>query len=301
MAWLKLGLFPVTLLLAACQPKAEHLAETGGPASQAKSPASPFNNPVALPEPSERAVDLILPEPGEVLRAIYKKAGDGSSAYSIGDRAWANYWYGHTYEIGGRRYFTGFACNTAERLDETEEGYAAPGDQVEITQATYVKAPEGSVAAWEFVGAERGIGSFGGYERANAIDDRSQAQTYSTPHGKYFLAVPTWYLDGGVRVSTSEIFCLDPSQHRWRYMGSIQTGEDNSAGCSDDPEERLAPCAISMGSVIFRPQFEEEAPSIQVAKKGAVVEAPGKIRELGLAEAEEYLYDKAESRYQLAR
>lgn len=301
MRWIKHALFPISLVLAACQPKADRLTESGEAAPHTKSPASPFNNPVAIPESNEQAANLILPEPGDVLRAIYKKSGDGSSAYGIGHQTWASYWYGHTYEIAGRQYFTGFAYSTAEPLGEIEEDYAAPGDQVAIAQATYARAPEGSVAAWELVRAERDVGYFGGRERANTIDDRLPTRTYGMPHGEHYLAVPTWYLEGGVKVSTAEIFRLNPQLGQWRYLGSVPTGEDNSAACADDSIEGLPPCAISSGELMFHQKSGKEMPLIRVARKGKVVEAPGMARDLDPSDMSVYVYNEVEKRYQSPR
>lgn len=294
-------LLPFTFLLAACQLEADPHTESSKDAIQTRMPVSPFRNPVAMSDSSQRAVSTSLPDPGEVLLAIYKKEGDGSSSYEVGNQVWVSYWYGHAYEIDGRRYFTGFAYNTGTP-SEDGAGISAPGDQVEISQATYAIAPEGSVTVWEFAGAERDIGKFGGRERGNAIDEEASPQTFRTAGGDYLLAVPTWYLETGVKAKTAELFMLKRQQMHWQYLGSIATGEDNSAGCaSDDVAEGLPPCAVNTGLLEFQPQQESEMPFIRVEMKGKVIDGPGKTRDFGPRGTAEYRYDQATSMYMLVQ
>ena len=289
------ALLPFTLFLAACQPDAAPKAESDKYAPHNRGPVSPFKNPVALPDSGTQSAHPSYPDPAEVLRAVYRKDGDGSASYEIGNGAWASYWYGHAFEKDGRKYFTGFVYSTGSY--SPEDAIAGPGDQVSISQATYVMAPEGSVAVWEFAGAERDIGRFGGHEKGNAVDQNEVPVTYATPDGGYLLAVPAWYLEAGVVIKTAEIFRLD-RQHRWRYLSSITTGEDNSAGCADDPGEGLPPCAVSLGRLLFRMRTDDTMPSIVVAKHGKVIEASGKTRELGPLDDREYFYDPSAARYQ---
>ncbi len=259
---------------------------------------SPFKNPVAMSGSSVYTPDLSPPEPGEVLRAIYKEAGDGSSSYEIDNQVWASYWYGHTYQIKGRQYFTGFAYSTKETSDG-DSATAAPADQVEISQATYALSPEGAVTVWEFVGAKRDVGRFGGRERANSIEEGQSPVTYLMSNGDYLIAVPTWYLETGVRMTSSEVFLLSLVQNRWRYLGNIATGEDNSASCDDvTPKgEGLPPCAVSTGSLEFYLRPGQAMPSIRVTRKGKVVDSPNKTRDLGPLDSREYFYDMAVSKY----
>lgn len=293
-------LLPLMLLLAACQVEADRNFSSIVGEKQIRGAASPFKNPVAMSGPSERDIESSLPDPGEVLRAIYKKAGDGSSSYDIGNQVQVSYWYGHAYQFEGRRYFTGFAYSTSA-MPDSEPEISAPGDLVQISQATYAFSPEGAVTLWEFVDTERDIGQFGGREKGNAVEEGRPPVTYRTPGGDYLIAVPTWYLETGVRVKTSEIFLLNRAQKRWKYLGSITTGEDNSAGCAGGaPEdEGLPPCAVSVGKLGFYLRPGEAMPSIQVKREGKVVDSPDKTRDLGPLDSREYFYDQAASKYAL--
>lgn len=248
-----------------------------------------------MPALRRKSANESLPEPGEVLRAIYKKAGNGTATYGIGDGVWVSYWYGHAYHFDGRRYFTGFAYSTAP--SEGEEGYPAPGDRVSLSQATYALAPEGSVTVWEFVGAERDIGRFGGRARGDEVDDRLPARTYATPGGDYLLAVPTWYLASGVRVGASQILRLKSPGPHWRYLGSVATGEDNTAACAQTPDVGLPPCRASQGELTFRQRPDKDMPSILVAIKTKAAVATGKAKELSVFDSREYFFDRTQRRY----
>lgn len=250
-----------------------------------------------MPALRPKPVDESPPEPGEVLRAIYKKAGNGSANYSIGNGIWAGYWYGHAYTVDGRRYYTGFAYNT-EAADVEHGDYPAPGDTVWISQATYAQAPEGSVAVWEFVGAQRDLGRFGGRERGNAIDDRVAPLTHLTPGGDYLLAVPAWYPASGVRMSAAEVFRLERRQMRWEYLGSVATGDDNSAACAELPGDGLPPCSISIGELTFRQRPGEDMPSILVAMKGKIEAGPGAAGRMGSLDSREYFFDRVKRRFE---
>lgn len=287
-------LFLLALGLAACQ--GDHPSGPDTPA-RAQHPFSSPKNPFAMPALLPKSADESPPEPGEVLRAIYKKAGDGSANYSIGKGIWAGYWYGHAYHLDGRRYYTGFAYNT-EAADTNRGDFPAPGDRVSISQATYVRAPEGSVAVWEFVGAQRDIGRFGGRGRGNAIDDHLMPQTHLTPGGDYLVAVPAWYLASGVRMSTAEVFRLERRKMQWEYLGSVATGEDNSAACAELPGDGLPQCAISTGELTFRQRPGKDMPSILVAMKGKVEGEPGGAGVLGSLEGREYFFDQEKGRFQ---
>ncbi|MCL1635111.1 hypothetical protein M2650_10795 [Luteimonas sp. SX5] len=288
------------LVLPACGYADRNPGSTQGEA-QARAAVSPFKNPVAMSASVEHPLDLSPPEPSEVLRAIYKKEGDGSSSYDIGNEVWVSYWYGHAYRVAGHQYFTGFAYNTEASSGDGAEG-SAPGDLVSISQATYAISPKGSVTVWEFVSEEHGIGRFGGRGRANAIEENHEPITHLAAGGVYMLAVPTWYLEGGTRISVSEVFLLNRERHKWQYLGSVSTGEDNSAGCADggSEDEGLPPCAVNIGKLEFYQRPGETMPSIRVVRKGRVVDTRGKTRELDSLDVYEYVYDQVTSKYKLA-
>lgn len=291
----------LVFILAACQSEADHLGESSKHATQGRKSVSPFRNPVTMSDSSQRSAEAAPPDPGEVLRAIYKQEGDGSSSYELEGQIWATYWYGHDYEFDGRRYFTGFAYNTVEKPDDDAD-IPAPGDQVAISQATYVRAPEGSVALWEFVSAERDIGKFGGFEKGSTVDEGLLPQSYLTEAGNYLLAVTAWNLESGIRLRTAEVFVRKHGQDHWQYAGSIATGEDNSAGCaSDAAAEGLPPCAVSVGKLEFQPRPDVEMPPIRVAMMGKVIHSPGMTGNLGSRDVAEYRYDQAVSKYQLVQ
>lgn len=282
-------------LLTACSPQTENPARSEY-RDKAKTSVALFKAPAAMPAPRQKSANEPLPEPGEVLRAIYKKAGNGSSNYSIGDGIWVSYWYGHSYYFNGRRYFTGFAYST-DVESRGVDGYPAPGDQVSLSQATYALAPEGSVTVWEFIGAERGIGRFGGRARGDDVDDRLSPQTYTTPGDDYLLTVPTWYLASGVRMATTQIFRLKSPGPNWEYLGSIATGEDNTAACAQAPDDGLPPCRISQGELTFRQWPDRDMPSILVAIKAKAIAATGKAKKLSAFDSREYFFDRKEKQY----
>lgn len=249
-----------------------------------------------MPALCQTSADPYPPEPGEVLRAIYKKAGDGTANYGIGDGIWVSYWCGHMYWAGGRRYFTGFAYATGTQ-GQSQDRYSAPGDRVTLSQATYVLAPAGSVAIWEFVCAQRNIGRFGGRDRGDEIDDRSPFQSHATPAGDYLLAVPAWRLVSGVRMYATQILRLRLPGPLWEHLGGVATGEDGTAACAQVSGQGASECEISQGELTFRHRSGEDMPSIVVAFKTKTVDAAGKAGKLNGFDNREYFFDRAAKKY----
>jgi hypothetical protein len=152
------------------------------------------------------------PTPGEVINAIHDIAGDGSASYEIENGSVATFWFGYAFELDGAGYYTGFVAETPEKYSDAEkDADPTPDTQVTLSQATFSLAEPGAARSWAFEMAEFSIGTFGAFERGNAIDDKRKPQTYKTPDGKFVLAVPTWSLSGGVRVDAYDLFAFEPA------------------------------------------------------------------------------------------
>ncbi|AWV06054.1 hypothetical protein [Marilutibacter maris] len=239
------------------------------------------------------------PTPDSVLYLIYQKDGDGATSYEIANGAWANYWYGHRFELGGKHYFTGFAYATREIFSDD----AGPGleSEVSLSHATFELTDESGAKPWTFVGAEPYIGKFGGYDKGNAVDEGREAQEFKTSDGRLLLAVPTWSLQSGVRIESFDMFVYNPAEelpvdeHHWTYVGNVYTGEDNSAACDD--EGVTLSCVKSLGKLQFVSRDGDPMPSLKVELEGTAIEGPGKVKELGTSDVVEYGYDAEAKSY----
>lgn len=252
---------------------------------------------------SQKTAAVQPPSPSSVLYLIYQKDGDGASSYEVDNGSWATYWYGYSFDLGGKHYFTGFASQTPDKYGKSdEENYADADAKVTLTQATFFTTNPDAEKPWTFQGSERYIGEFGGYEKANEVDETRKPQSYQTPSGKLLLAVPTWYLSSGTRVSSFDVLVFNPDEltktdeTRWTYLGNIVAGEDNGAAC-DEEEGAVVPCVKSSGVLSFAPQDGSDLPLIRIAVSGTEIAAPGKIRPLGSADNAEYRYDPAKQQY----
>ncbi len=245
------------------------------------------------------------PTPGEVINAIHDIPGDGSDSYPIENGSVATFWYGHAFELAGTQYYTGFVAETPEHYSEQDQELAlAPSAQATLTHATFTRADAGAARAWAFDSAEFCIGRFGERERAAAIDPGRRAQSYTTPGGRFVLAVPTWELVAGVREDAFEVLAFDPAlladadATHWTYLGRIVAGQDNGAAVDEDGP---VPLARSFGALSFEPQPGADLPLIHVAMSGTEVAGPGEVRTLGPADAVEYRYIESERQYQPSR
>lgn len=292
------GLLVFMILLMGCHSEVGHPVDAHAGATKAQTAESPFKNPVAASDAEQALVDIPLPKPGEVLNAIYDEPGDGSAAYYVGDMAWGAYWYGHTYELDGQKYFTGFVyCTYPDEGMETP----APGDRVMVAQATYARAMDGAASSWKLLRTQGFLGDFGGRDRGNAIEEGAPAQTFRTASGDYLLAVPAWYLEMGVRAKVAELFMLTRKSLQWKYLGGLETGDDNEVSCASGDDKGLPPCTASTGTLQFRTQPGKNMPLIRVDMKGTDIGSPGKTRKLGPGDEIEYHYDRATSQYVLVQ
>lgn len=248
-------------------------------------------------------VDAVAPPRADsILYLIYQKDGDGATSYEIANGAWATYWYGHSFEIDGARYFTGFAHATRERFEGAGEQAAGPGDTVDLSQATLKLTDASSDKPWTFVGAEPFIGRFGAYDQGNTVDEAREAQEFRTGDGRLLLAVPTWSLQSGERIDSFDMFVFNPAdevpvgERHWTYVGNVFTGSDNSASC--DEGAGGSACARSSGTLQFVAAGDgQPMPGLKVERSGSVIEGAGQVRELGPSDAIEYRYDIGRGTY----
>lgn len=280
------------MAMAACKGPTATNAEPSA-AKDTTQPAKEASMPDAsIPTPA-------VPTPGEAISAIFDTAGDGSSAYEVENGSWAHFWYGHRFEVAGKHYYTAFVYQTPEKYgNDPAEDYPDPDVPAAITQATFVLEDDGKAKRWNLVGAQRHIGDFGANEKGPTIDAQSKPATYRTADGHEVLSVPAWVsAPGGIRQETAELFLLTPADLRWTHAGSLNIGEDNSAGCESDAASRT-PCAHSEGTLRFEPSQNGAMPDVLVAMTGTDIGEQGQVRKLDAHEAiTRYRFNLQELRY----
>lgn len=126
---------------------------------------------------------------------------------------------------------------------------------------------------------EHTIGMFGAYERAEAVDTGRKPLDYRTPEGKLLLAVPTQGFDNGTSFEGYALFVFNPGPRDelkdkvWTYVGSILTGDDNSAACADGD---VMPCVAKTGKLTFTAQNGSDMPRLTVTP--AAPKSPARAR-----------------------
>lgn len=245
--------------------------------------------------------EVPAPTPDSILYLIYRHDGDGATSYEIANGAWVAWWHGHAFELGGKRYFTGFAYATRERFPAVGGDTPGPGDRVDLSHATFELAYPGAAKPWVFLGAEPFIGRFGAYDRGNEVDDTRGSQEFRTGDGRLLLAVPTWSLQAGERIDAFDVFVFNPDdnvapgQKRWTYVGNLPAGGNNSASCGG--EGGMAPCVASRGELEFIPSGAGPMPRIRIERSGEVVDGPGRTRTLSASDAVEYAFSEEHGGY----
>jgi len=240
------------------------------------------------------AVYLPPPPPGVILADVYGEKGDGSASYALEDKTLVSFWRGETYEVGRKRFYTGFAYHAPK--DELP----GPGTGVGISQATYLKDDIQGKPAWTLFHAQPDVGTFGGYGKPDQPDRTRVAQRYVMRNGHMLLAIPTSRFADGVKSTGFAILTFDPAKNDlgdykgWQYVGTAATGEDNGAACDD---EGAMKCAVSTGTLNFVAPKSGVMPTLQIAMQGKVVSGPGKTRTLGASDTRTHVYDSAAKHY----
>jgi hypothetical protein len=212
------------------------------------------------------------PRPDSVLYFISDIDGDGALEYETANGSWIHYWYGFEFELGGTRYYTGFAWETPEIYGaERENHYPAPDTPVTLAQATFVASEAGSKSPWTFQGAELYIGNFGGRERGNTVDPARKPQTHTTQDGRLVLAVPSWSLQSGISVLSYDVLVFNPRESsdvndtHWTYVGNLHAGYDNTTNCGEDVTGN-PPCVKNSSTLAFVEQ--PGLPTLRVTVSG---------------------------------
>ncbi|VWB87451.1 hypothetical protein BLA6860_04150 [Burkholderia lata] len=301
-AWLSV----VSLLVAACGDRSG-LADT---ASNAQPAAASAPHAVAAQNAgSEKIPAPVPPRPGRVLEGIYQRDAHGEDTMEIANGSQASYWYGHAFDLNGNHYFTGFAYDTPNKYAEQEKTAApAPDARVTLTEATFEWTTDGGVAGWNMVESERSIGEFGGYEKADTIDDKEPAVSTTTPDGQIVLAVPTWYLASGTRIKSFSLFVYqrtnassNPDDTDWTYAGNVSRGNDNGAACDADGTGNHVPCVTGSSTLTFVSTDRRDWPRVRVAMKGTGIDHAGQKKTYGAADVVEYRFNPKTKVYEAAK
>jgi hypothetical protein len=240
----------------------------------------------------------VTPTPGEAISAIFDNPGDGSAAYEVENGSWAHFWYGRRFEAAGKQYYTAFVYQTPEKYGkDPAEDYPDPATPAAITQATFVLMDDRTGKRWNLVGAQRHIGDFGAFEKGPTIDAGRQPETYRTVDGHELLSVAAWVAaPGGIRQQTAELFLLSPADLRWTHVGSLATGEENTADCEAGASS-LVRCTSSKGTLRFESTPEAPMPDVVVALAGTTLDEHGQVREIDARASTRYRFNAQESRY----
>lgn len=224
------------------------------------------------------------PKPPAVIEAIFQDPGDGSASYPVGNGSWATFWFGHAYQVDGKRYYTGFVEQSPDHLGPGAPEDDPPSAKATLTQATFVLRD--SSAGWKFVGAQRSIGEVGGRGHADAVDASREPLMQPIARRRLLVAVPTdAAIEQGTVQKNYELLLRTPDG-AWSHVGTVNAGHDDSAGCD---EGRAFPCTATTGRISFG-SGGGDMPAIRVALQPVAPQAPA-------AQVLTYQFDPATSKY----
>ena len=132
------------------------LAALFSPAATAAESASAATLP-----PTAQAAAIAPPDVATVMYSIYQIDGKGADSYEVANGSIATFWFGHAFELGGTRYYTGFTWDTRERYGKPGEDEVGPGVQVNLAEATFTQTGSTPDRPWQFRGMKHSVGEFG--------------------------------------------------------------------------------------------------------------------------------------------
>ncbi len=237
----------------------------------------------AAPTAVQPQADVAVPSNSSVVADLFGNAEGGE------------YWFGRTFALGDQRYHVAFAYSIPEQASPANDEVVESDGQVSISHITY--ALNGS--QWQKVATAKGIGSFGANDQAPMVEAGDSAVEFVDNAQRYLLAVPAWHTEmGGIEMHTAEIFVFDAGPRAWKYLGSVYTGENDDAGCTDEGKTVSgAACTASTGELKFTSNTQTGFPDISVIRSGATLGNEGKARELGAEDAIGYRYSASSGAY----
>jgi hypothetical protein len=258
------------------------------PANASATPAPATTVPAVQPLLSAPAAQSDPPAPATVLTAIYGENADGGSK-TLADGREAGFWYGYRYRSDGQERYTAFAF----AAPSNDSGFPAPDERVALARITYTL----DNGAWHADAVQTDVGEFGALGRAPEPDASREVVTHEVSAERALLAVPTTFFATGATIAGYELFAFETKDGRWRFLGSVKTGEDHSANCADGPSAPDTACVRNAGALRFEAGQDGAMPAIVVARSGSTRGEDGSIRALTSADASTYRHDAASGRY----
>lgn len=239
-------------------------------------------------------IQIAVPTPQDVLKAIYKNQGEGTAEYKLKDGRYVHFWYGHRYSLNQKNYFVGFADAAKPTNKATDDEYPDPAEQVTISQATYEQVGN----LWQIINTHDGIGKFGAKRKSLEPFSNKKPQTFNTKSGKYLLAVPVWSTEmGGIEMQSSEIFSFSAEEKKWLYLGNVYTGENDNANCVDATTPSGSPCSASTGMLEFIVSSDNDTPAIKVIRNGTQIDNNRHLITLTDKDALDFVFDSNKFQY----
>ena len=133
----------------------------GGCDTQTASVADAANQDVQAEKKEHDMSELKPPSADSVLYFIYQRDGDGAVSYKVDGGATVSYWYGHAFELNGKRYFTGFCTRSVGEGPEGDNGMMDP-EHVAISHATFTRVEKDGKSQWSKPDTDRYVGEFVG-------------------------------------------------------------------------------------------------------------------------------------------
>ena len=246
---------------------ASALAAAFSPAAQALEPASDASRD---PPPSRRPTCTVM-------HTIYQVDGQGKDSYEVANGSVATYWWPR---LRTERHALLHRLHLGHR-----ERYGKPGedDAGPDTRSTWPKPPHADrLHARQALAVSRHDQHHRQFRRLRkARVRRPQAQARRIPHaaGQLVLALPTDGFDNGTSFTGYALFVFNPGPRDelkdkvWTYVGSVNTGSDNSAACADGD---VMPCVSSQGELSFAAHGGSDMPAS--ASRSAAPLSPGRAR-----------------------
>ncbi len=232
-----------------------------------------------------------VPDRKSILTDIYKQTVGELNGSQLSDGRYVSYWNDHQFTLGGKRYFVAFS----EATPESEIEYPAPEDMVTISQATYEFVGD----KWKLKTVQHNVGKFGGRNRAPSVNFEHLSVASHGHTGNFIIAMPSvTSAMSGIQLYFYELFVYSQNDSTWKYLGHVESGYDNSAGCAHEPDSAIKTQCVKSSGILLFPGIENSRwPEIKVVLQGTELGEDGNAISLPSTNSINYRYHEEKSSY----
>lgn len=229
------------------------------------------NQPQAISQEkaSEESKALPFPSNETALKELFGVSDPSGKVKTAPDKL-TNFWFEQSINVGTNNLHVKFFAT--QNLDESGQPVNAHASGVDVGAITYRQ----NSSQWEVISKQPQFGAAGTWGEVNEV----KPEILQLSPTSLALMLNQSYFGQGYGNEGKVMFVF--AQNSWHDVGYVQTGEDNSGNCDENPpapgeEFPLAPCYIIKGTITVVNGATSEYPDLLVTRteehRGGIIPA----------------------------